>query len=771
MIRATLPLTRVSAWLVVLVGWASWALGADPSRPTLEVIPQPREIQLTGAPFAPAVGQVISVSDTRADRFAARLLQAAVRETHGIDERILPFAQQTTNLHQLWLGLQDRAPARAASPPLAGDEGYRLVVNQEGALVTARSEAGLFYGVQTLIQLLEQSHRELAGIAGMVITDWPTFDWRGRYFDGSQYLGSIVVTRANLEREIKLLARNKLNFLLVEMYNLAPFQSFPPCADANTLALADWQSLVELAHAYHVTLVPSLQSFAQIYQVIWNCQAGRPYREETAPGIICPSRPENVIFLQGLYQDLISLFKYSPLLGIGCSEVGMQWQQHYCPRCKARVDKGETLPDIYYKHVRDCAQAVDAAAKAAGRPVRPLMWADEFYCGYNNQRWVGITNIPTNTVMGHWQYWSRYQNLATQNRKDYDGIAGLLGRGFDVLFLSASFEFNTYLHDLSPALPAEGKWDVLFDSGIYNIADQARWADAYRQKGLGGKLWGGGCGTFSQHDIRCWDTTWFAYLLQAEYSWGDPTRPIAQALPGFIERFSATFYGARDRQTARTIATAWRELDDAKNDIERNNYLIRDILGEYDIHDGAYNGNDLEASLKLVTGLTEKPKGPGKQIEDIRHRCEQVARVAAASRQDLAACLANTQNSASLHHLISAAHKMENHAQRTLLLLDLEAAFRNWDSAKDPETRAKLLGGFLTLQKQLDAVQRDTQVIADQMDELAYGPASQLIWEDAGTGKPSVSASGDTTGYHKALVSLEALGRRVAQVRQAAKNP
>ena len=216
----------------------------------------------------------------------------------------------------------------------------------------------------------------------MVITDWPTFDWRGRYFDGSQYLGTIVVTRANLEREIKLLARSKLNFLLVEIFNLAPFQSFPSCIDANTLSLADWQSLVELAHGYHVTLVPSLQSFAQIYQVIWNCEAGKPYREETAPGIICPSRPENVVFLQGLYGDLISLFKYSPILGIGCSEVGMQWQQRYCPRCKQRLDRGETLPDIYYKCNRNCVQAVDAAAN-------PIWQTGE----RRRREWLGFTRF------------------------------------------------------------------------------------------------------------------------------------------------------------------------------------------------------------------------------------------------------------------------------------------------------------------------------------------------------------------------------------------
>jgi len=764
MTKPSLPWTKRFRWLVVLVGSVTAVLGADQARIPLEVIPQPHEIRFTRAAFAPNTTNLINVSDKVADRFAARLLQEALRETHGINNNIVFTPQYTPNLHQLWMGLRDQTPDHPALPALAQKEGYMLAVTQGGLCLTAESDAGLFYGVQTLIQLLEQSRRDQTGIAGMVITDWPTFDWRGRYFDGSQYLGTIVVTRANLEREIKLMARSKLNFLLLEMYNLAPFQSFPACADANTLSLADWQYLVELAQRHHVTLVPSLQSFAQVYQVIWNGDAGKPYREETAPGLICPSRPENILFLQSLYHDLISLFKYSPVLGIGCSEVGMQWQKRYCPRCKARLDRGETLPDIYFKHVRACVGAVEAAAKAAGRPVRPLMWADEFYCGYDNQRWVGIEHIPTNTLMGHWQYWSRYQNLATHTNRDYDGIAGLMERGFDVLFLSASFEFNTYLHDLSPAVPADGKWDVMFDSGIYNIADQARWADAQRQKNLPGKTWGGGCATFSQHDIRCWDTTWFAYLLQAEYSWGDPTRPLDHELPGFIDRFAGIFYVARDRQTARTIATAWRELDAAKNDIERNNYLIRDILGEYDIHDNYYNSNSLETSLQLIDELAAKPKGPGKNVEEVQQRSQSVARVAAANQRNLAACLSQTRNDTSLHYLISAAHKMENHAQRTLLLIDLAEALRRWDATKDAEVRIKLRGEFAYLQKRLDRLQRETRGIADEMDLLAYGSASQLIWEGAGTEKLAVAATGDTTGYHKALASLDSLSRRVAGI-------
>ncbi len=387
--------------------------------------------------------------------------------------------------------------------------------------------------------------------------------------------------------------------------------------------------------------------------------------------------------------------------------------------------------------------AVDEAAKEAGRSVRPMMWADEFYLGYYNKRWIGIEKIPTNMVMGHWQYWSRYQGLAVQTNKNYDGISGLMERGFDVFFISASFEFNTYLHDLSPQGPRVGKWDMLLDSGIRNIADQSRWADAHAREGLRGKMLGGACATFSEHDIRCWDTTWFAYALQAEYAWGDPKRPLDEELSRFTDNFAATFYGAHTKDAAQLIANAYRELDNAKNDIERNNYLVRDIIGEYDIHDASYIDNNLEASLKLMDELAAHPKGPGKTVGDIRQRCDQIIKAAASFREKLAGAASEVQNTTSLNYLILAAHKMDNHARRTLLLLDLSAAFQKVNAAKDAAARRSCEQYIPGLLQRLDALRGDTRVISDEMDDLTHG--------------------GDGTGYHKVLASLDALEKRLGK--------
>jgi hypothetical protein len=719
---------------ILLLGGVLCAQSAQAADlPALDVIPAPREAVLNGAGFDPSTASVVAVSDNAEDRFAARGLAASLRTTHGIDCPITLLPQGTNSPHQVWVG---SAAQLLSIAEVAEPEGYALAVSSNGVLIRAHDDAGLFYGVQTLIQLLEQARRDHAPIPGWTLRDWPAFAWRARYFDASQYFGSIVATRKNLEHEIAQLARYKLNWLCFDAYNFVPFKSFPACANANTLSLADWNDLVELAHRYHVTLVPSLQSFAQMYDVIWNCDAGKPYRESTAPGLICPSRPENIRFLQGLYGDLISVFKYSPVLGIGCSETSMQWGTNYCPLCRDRINHGETYEQIFCKHVRDCVEAVELAGKQSGRMVRPMMWGDEFYMGYNGKRWTGIEMIPTNTVMGHWMYWPSYEYMG-----------GLLERGFDVFFLSATYQHNIFLVDLSPQTPADGKWPPLLDSGVRNIADQARQAAADNEKNFHGKVIGGGCATFSQHDIRCWDTTWLAYLLESEYSWGKPTGADDAFLDHFIDKFAGVYYQARTPEAARLIASAYRDLDAVKSDIERNNYLIRDILGVYDIQDNCYTGNTLSNSLKLIDALAAHPPRAGKNVEDIRQRCHDALRQTAAYRSKLPKILTEVDNVESLQFLISAPHKMENHVKRTLLLLDVADAFRKMESAKDAPVREALGGTLPGLEKRCAELKADTRLLTDEVEDL--------------------TRTGGADSYRQALMQLDELQVRLVATRKA----
>ncbi|MCX6992949.1 MAG: family 20 glycosylhydrolase [Kiritimatiellaeota bacterium] len=690
-------------------------------------IPQPRQVDLAGKGFTPVKCAVIHVSNTSEDRFAASLLQNALRETHGIDLSVLLLPFSPGGRHELCLMQGNNEPGEAPAVSIEKSaEGYGLCVAEHGARVTAPAAAGLFYGVQTLIQLAVQSQREKRAIPGLQIADWPTFGLRAHYIEGSQTKGSVVTTRANLELTIRQLAQFKLNCLIMDIYNLAPLKSFPYCTDSDTLSTADWNYLVELAHRYHVTIIPGLMSLSQTSELIWNCKEGEPYREPTAPGLLCPSRPENIKFLQSLYADLISIFKYSPFISVGCSEIGMQWKERYCPLCKKRIASGETLNDILTKHMQNCAEAVRGAAKEAGRNVRPMIWADEFYMGYGGKRWINIEMVPTDVVMGHWMYWNAGPNTGAAYTHGYSGMASLLERGYDVLFLSASYTFNTYIQGLSPDNPSEGRnWNEL-TSGIYNIADQAHQACEFERKGYKGKVVGGGCATFSQHDLRCWDTTWYAYALQAEYSWGDPIRPLASLKQQFTDDFAAIFYGARDCKTAKTIAAAYCELDAAKSDIERNNQFVRDIIGEYDIINTAYYlNNKLEDSLKLIDGLLYGSQAKPAKVREIRARAKKAWKVAQQYRDRLALLSSRVQNTYSLRWLVWAARKIANHAERTLYMLDQQETLGRKYSLPEIDQ----------LSSRLAALRADTQAIVDQVETLT--------WRLDGTGYRSVVKSLD----------------------------
>jgi hexosaminidase len=120
-----------------------------------------------------------------------------------------------------------RSPAQVTGPgskpillrlnPAAGSgpEGYELEISPQGANITARSAAGLFYGVQTLRQLLPVSieHRAALGRRLVVpagrIVDAPRYGWRGMMLDVSRHF----LPAADVKRFVDLMALYKLNRL------------------------------------------------------------------------------------------------------------------------------------------------------------------------------------------------------------------------------------------------------------------------------------------------------------------------------------------------------------------------------------------------------------------------------------------------------------------------------------------------------------------------------------------------------------------------------
>ncbi|HEY4935167.1 MAG TPA: family 20 glycosylhydrolase [Puia sp.] len=97
-----------------------------------------------------------------------------------------------------------------------GNEGYRLSVKSTGILISANKPAGLFYGAQTLWQLLPQEIVSKTRVNGInwrspqvEITDYPRFAWRGLMFDVSRHF----FTQKEVEDFIDQMVQYKFNLL------------------------------------------------------------------------------------------------------------------------------------------------------------------------------------------------------------------------------------------------------------------------------------------------------------------------------------------------------------------------------------------------------------------------------------------------------------------------------------------------------------------------------------------------------------------------------
>ncbi|MGI5167891.1 beta-N-acetylhexosaminidase [Spirillospora sp. CA-253888] len=167
----------------------------------------------------------------------------------------------------------EAAPAQGIDP-LGGRsdrERYELVVNEQGATVTASSEEGLFRGAVTFAQLLREEDGGLVAPAVHVV-DGPAWAWRGLSFDVVRRFFSV----AQVKRVIDLLALYKFNVLHLHLSDSQAWRleidGWPrltdpsvwpgkPLADEGVRPFytqADFQEIVAYAAARFVTVVPEI---------------------------------------------------------------------------------------------------------------------------------------------------------------------------------------------------------------------------------------------------------------------------------------------------------------------------------------------------------------------------------------------------------------------------------------------------------------------------------------------------------------------------------
>jgi hexosaminidase len=176
-------MNRIQSVVLLLGLLSSGALfGADGHNPLL---PRPQKVQYGNARLALTGLEIgFAASPTPQDRFAAEQLAAGLQRRANVAVHVSDAAEARHRILLVRTGSGPDLPQPDDQPGPDSREAYTIKVTADGAEIRAPSSTGLFYGVQTLLQLVEGSGAA-ATIPEVEIHDWPSLAYRGTMVDMS----------------------------------------------------------------------------------------------------------------------------------------------------------------------------------------------------------------------------------------------------------------------------------------------------------------------------------------------------------------------------------------------------------------------------------------------------------------------------------------------------------------------------------------------------------------------------------------------------------
>lgn len=249
------------------------------------------------------------------------------------------------------------------------DEGYQLEIDEAGVRLVAKTETGLFYGKQTLLQLLTPN-----GLPYVKINDQPRFPYRGLHLDVSRHF----FDKEEVKKLMNVMSYYKLNTLHLHLTDAGGWRlqidKYPKLTQEGAFRTqSDWREwwdngkdrqylkegtegayggyytkddirdMLAYAAEKHITIIPEIEFPAHSDEVFVAypelCCAGKSHTS----GDFCIGNPKTFEFMENVLTEVIELFP-SEYIHIGGDEAGKNtWKT--CPKCQALMKK-EKLANV-----------------------------------------------------------------------------------------------------------------------------------------------------------------------------------------------------------------------------------------------------------------------------------------------------------------------------------------------------------------------------------------------------------------------------------------
>lgn len=313
---------------------------------TLTLLPQPRSINFNSGEHRLGNGRFILLESEEPSKllFSARALQAALQRYAGT---VAPVTAASSGPGEL-MGIVLRLVPR----PNLNEQGYALAITPQRVILEAQTPAGIFYGVNTFIQVLKQRGPVLPCLE---ITDWPDFPVRGFMLDTSR---DKVPTMPSLLELIDKLASWKINQLQLYTEHTFEYLNHPEAwENASPLTGQEILELDTYCKERFIELVPNQNSFGHMHrwlelpryaglaELTGSFEA--PWGTAQGPFSLDPTNPASLELVTGLFDELLPHFT-SGQVNIGCDETFDLGQGKSKAACEQQ-GKGKVYLDFLLK--------------------------------------------------------------------------------------------------------------------------------------------------------------------------------------------------------------------------------------------------------------------------------------------------------------------------------------------------------------------------------------------------------------------------------------
>jgi hypothetical protein len=616
------------------------------------LIPEPRFVELTGDSVVFSSDWVLETQSADSENITVETLLIDMEALNGVKIRL---GQSSSKVIQLSV---HPGTVETGKGPGIERQAYQLTIDRTRIQVVGNSAVGLFYGVQTLLQLVKRSPKGTLILPECTIRDWPTSELRFQHWDTKHHQDRLEVLKKYLDWS----ARFKFNMIGFELEDKFSYPSHPTIGAPGAFTPEQLQELVEYGLKRHIQIVPQIQSPAHMAYVLKHPEYAH-LRSDGSNYQICLCDEESYQLIFDMYQDVIDATKGVGYFHVSTDEV---YYAGICQKCES--------PYNPYNRSLAWVKFVQRAHKfLSERDRRMLVWLEYPVLPEH------VSLLPSDIIDGVWgnSYMPpRIPSVARRQYLEAEEAHGIRQLAYAAIGSSHYMIFPRYFSEGARA----GHLQTIAER-INNVVSMVDPAGVY--------------GAFWNDTGRHCEIYWLGKAVVAQYGWTPQTPSLEQTAAAFTK----IYYG--DSIEPNQILQIYSALQEQARFFQNSWDLV-----DSQIHKPRYGDSDSKRSIARKNRTLPPPplpEGPGLRFEPVyvgryselaAEAQDMLDRAAGLKMELVASMMSADRNHYNLEVLLSLADLLRHHALMIVSLREIEEALtegRKAARADSPEEAVNTL--------------------------------------------------------------------------------